>query len=1128
MKNLYFVLVVFSSITISAQVGINTETPRALLEIKAANEIADTAGVMVTEDGLLIPRVTTLLANTDQPIEGLLIYLMATYEDPSTDPSTVYEPGFYVSYGSEWKTFENGSGESLGQLRLVDEGNTNPGYRLVLSDPAKYGNIGSLATDLSHQENVSTTAGATGEISFAANLNNTASGDLSAAFGFQTNAGGSTSVTFGNNTAAKANSSMALGTFNTDYMLGSNGTDRLLIVGNGDSDISRSDALIVLKNGVVTAPSMDNAEINAAGNEVLVTKGYLDDFIDNDAFTGIEQVVEGGNTGLRRSDADSANYGNIGASALDLSVSLASSTTRGATGDLSLALGAGTTASGRGATTMGRRTEASGRFSTAIGELSTASGDASAAIGLGLLSQSNGEVALGTYNTDYTIANDNTDRVLSIGNGTSDTTRSDALIVQKNGLVTSPSLSLTELQNAGNKALITKEYFDANNTGGNAGLEEITEDGNTGYRRVDAIANNHGDIGSFAVDLSSSDVLSATFGATGGDSFATGFRTTASGPGSTALGASTTASGINSTSLNVGTTASGTGSIAMGVGTTAIGNISTAIGHNTTARSINEIAMGSFNTDYTLSNNDTDRLLVIGNGSSGSNSDALIIQKNGTITAPSLDSAEITAAGNKALITKEYFDANNTAGTAGLEEITEGSNTGYRRADADPVNYGNIGSFAVDLSYSDSASSTQGATGNFASFAAGSETTASGNFSAAIGARTTASGAGSTAMGSNSIASGGVSTAMGNNTTASGLFSTAMGDTSIASGDVSTALGSSTASGDYSTAMGIETLASGRGSNTMGIATIASNDSETALGKFNIEDIQNDNLFVVGNGTATNSRSDAFLVTENGAVSAPTFSTAEIDALGNTALITKEYFDANAVVENPGLEEITESGNTGYRRADAIADNHGDIGGFAVDLSSGIVLSTTRGATGGDSFATGFQTTASGDSSTAMGSGTTASSFAATAIGRATTASAISSTAIGSNTIAANEAETALGKYNIVDIQGDNLFVVGNGNSVIRSDAFLVTENGAVSAPTFSTEEIDALGNTALVTKQYADANYAAAVPSGNTASRPAAPPFGTIRYNTETGRPEIYVENSTDLPTDSSGATYIPGWIRL
>ena len=94
--------------------------------------------------------------------------------------------------------------------------------------------------------------------------------------------------------------------------------------------------------------------------------------------------------------------------------------------------------------------------------------------------------------------------------------------------------------------------------------------------------------------------------------------------------------------------------------------------------------------------------------------------------------------------------------------ITENSKTGYgtsHRA-ANPANYGDIGTQAVDFSHSDSASTSRGATGDY-----------------------------STAMGRYCSASGFNSTAMGNSCMASGINSTAMGNSCMASGQASTAIG---------------------------------------------------------------------------------------------------------------------------------------------------------------------------------------------------------------------------------------------------------------------------------------------------------------------------------------------------
>ena len=109
---------------------------------------------------------------------------------------------------------------------------------------------------------------------------------------------------------------------------------------------------------------------------------------------------------------------------------------------------------------------------------------------------------------------------------------------------------------------------------------------------------------------------------------------------------------------------------------------------------------------------------------------------DGTIYADGLDVSEITD--NKQLVTKEYVDANGGGGV--LEEVTESSNTGYRiNGSSNGANYGDIGNYATDLSYSSGASSVHGATGEY-SFAVGQGVVASGLRSVAMGIGATASG----------------------------------------------------------------------------------------------------------------------------------------------------------------------------------------------------------------------------------------------------------------------------------------------------------------------------------------------------------------------------------------------------
>ena len=197
---------------------------------------------------------------------------------------------------------------------------------------------------------------------------------------------------------------------------------------------------------------------------------------------------------------------------------------------------------------------------------------------------------------------------------------------------------------------------------------------------------------------------------------------------------------------------------------------------------------------------------------------------------------------------------------AQLTAVTEGGNTGQRLSTSNASNHGDIGSNAVDLSYSSGSSSTLGATGGNA---------------VAMGERTTASGSHSTAMGNDTTASGDISTAMGSSSTASGLFSTAIGLSTIASGIVSTAIGNSTtASGDSSTAMGYSTSASGYYSTAMGRETTASDYGSLVIGQYNssgssvtnsaISFSTSNTAFVIGNGTNSSNKSDAFKVMFNG------------------------------------------------------------------------------------------------------------------------------------------------------------------------------------------------------------------------------------------------------------------------
>jgi hypothetical protein len=162
----------------------------------------------------------------------------------------------------------------------------------------------------------------------------------------------------------------------------------------------------------------------------------------------------------------------------------------------------------------------------------------------------------------------------------------------------------------------------------------------------------------------------------------------------------------------------------------------------------------------------------------------------------------------------------------------------------------------------------------------GSTTTAVGNASHAEGNATTAVGDSSHAEGSFTIAVGNIAHAEGQQTTAIGVGShaegqqtTAVGDYSHAEGKSSKAVGTNshaegtgtTAAGTNSHAEGFLTKAIGGYSHTEGLGTVANQSYMQAIGQYNVTGSdQHYAYFVVGNGTADASRSNAFRVSGSG------------------------------------------------------------------------------------------------------------------------------------------------------------------------------------------------------------------------------------------------------------------------
>jgi hypothetical protein len=505
-----------------------------------------------------------------------------------------------------------------------------------------------------------------------------------------------------------------------------------------------------------------------------------------------------------------------------------------ASGNLSFATGNGSTASGGFSFAMGFESTASGDHSMATGTLSTASGERSiamgdhsnasgwysTAIGTYLTAPSSYETVIGRYNTDYTpediIAWNTNDRLFVIGNGIQNSIRRDAMVVLKSG-------------NTGIGTSTPTALFHVRGTstgGGNvlfAGLQKSTPGdppiSGAGTRMMwypDKAAFRAGQV--VSTQWNKENI------------------------------------GINSTAMGYNPIASGDYSTAIGYKTTASGSYSTAMGGNTTAKSFTETVIGNWNTNYTpvsaMEWNANDRLFVIGNGTAENlRNDAMVVLKNG-----------YTGLGTSAPTALLHT---NGTGIGEGNVLFAGEYKGIDPGDP-PV----TGAGTRMMWYPDKGAFRAG-------YIDGTQwdKDSIGDYSVAMGSYTKASGYSSIALGNSSTASGIFSIALGSFAKASGYSSIALGNTSTASGYVSTAMGYGiVASGWHSTAMGYNSTASGKYTTVMGGNTTAKSSFETVVGRWNtdytpaseIEWNANDRLFVIGNGTAENLRSDAMVVLKNG------------------------------------------------------------------------------------------------------------------------------------------------------------------------------------------------------------------------------------------------------------------------
>lgn len=225
--------------------------------------------------------------------------------------------------------------------------------------------------------------------------------------------------------------------------------NKITLNDNGDIVISSlqgaNELKLVIGDEAILSASI--TDIHTGDIKHLITKEYLqdkyynkediDDLLSNTNTPEFVSITENDRAGwgLKYRFDNANNYGDIGNNAIDLSISNSASSTMGATGGYSVSFGFNSIASGLGSF-VGGYSNSAGSYGEAV---------------IGLFSSPATSPTAGSY-----VA---TDRVFVVGNGTNNANRSNAFIIQKNGLATLPSVTntLIDAEPTG-KAITTKEW----------------------------------------------------------------------------------------------------------------------------------------------------------------------------------------------------------------------------------------------------------------------------------------------------------------------------------------------------------------------------------------------------------------------------------------------------------------------------------------------------------------------------------------------------------------------------------------------------------------------------------------------------------------------------------------------
>ncbi len=455
----------------TGNVGIGTTTPKARLHVTDSS-------VLFSADGVIPGGIPT-----PPPAEGIGRRMMWYPQ------KAAFRAG--VVSGNNWDK------DSIGSISFATGANTKASGLVSFAAGQQTSATGVYSTSFGYNSLASGLyATATGISTIASGLSsiafgntNTASGDQSASFGTLTKATGNNSLSAGLFTIAKGESSMAVGIYTravspNSLVLGqyndTTNSNRLFEIGNGTADNARSNALTVLNNGTVgigtTSPlaglhvekksvlfkapypnftSYGDIPINGGFQSAMIWYADKAAFLTGAAWAnewakdsvGFFSVSGGLNCVApqfcsiafgQRARALGFNSVALGLGPIASgNVCIAMGENSSATQDYAIAIGRSSSASNYSAVALGEKNSASGAFSIATGLLTKAYGETSFVTGNTTFAKASGSFTSGNFNDSSDIPNPSlpasSDRIFQLGNGNSNSARSNALTILRNG-----------------------------------------------------------------------------------------------------------------------------------------------------------------------------------------------------------------------------------------------------------------------------------------------------------------------------------------------------------------------------------------------------------------------------------------------------------------------------------------------------------------------------------------------------------------------------------------------------------------------------------------------------------------------------------------------------------------------